>query len=177
MKTPRPDETAANVKSSQRDARSGSLQRMVRRCGLILKVSLHRPPIGLTDRSLLPLPRVSPTTGEETNEQYRAWAGRALESMTRESRGEIATQHSLMPHRSAAECGNELLRILEARGRHFSMRLWPTLFRLHVRVRRAESRVQVLARRLCVSPRYAMNLLQAVGLLPAPISGSKHQTR
>ena len=32
MKTPRPDETAADVKSSQRDARSGSLQRMVRRC-------------------------------------------------------------------------------------------------------------------------------------------------
>ena len=31
MTTPRPDETAANVKSSQRDARSGSLQRMVRR--------------------------------------------------------------------------------------------------------------------------------------------------
>ena len=31
MKKPRSDETAANVKSSQRDARSGSLQRMVRR--------------------------------------------------------------------------------------------------------------------------------------------------
>ena len=31
MKKPRTDETAANVKSSQRDARSGSLERMVRR--------------------------------------------------------------------------------------------------------------------------------------------------
>ena len=31
MTTPRSDETAANVNSSQRDARSGSLQRMVRR--------------------------------------------------------------------------------------------------------------------------------------------------
>ena len=29
MTTPRTDETAANVNSSQRDARSGSLQRMV----------------------------------------------------------------------------------------------------------------------------------------------------
>ena len=33
MTTPRSEETAADVNSSQRDARNGSLQRMVSRCG------------------------------------------------------------------------------------------------------------------------------------------------
>ena len=42
MTTPRSDETSADVKSSQRDARSGSLQRMVRRCGAWMKGVLSR---------------------------------------------------------------------------------------------------------------------------------------